>query len=165
VDGRDAAPGLGARSTADLLAAQLDLTAGEAKTVTETATALDELPQTADKLRAGDIGVGQVQAAAKTLNDMGAPPETTVAELDELVATRAPGRNRSQVRNDLDVFAHAHAPTVLADRDAAAHRARRVRRGIDPASGAPRYDVIGVDPPSRRPRRRPRRVGDPDRRR
>ena len=55
----------GARSMTNLLARRLRLTRGEARAQAETALELEHLPETAAALRAGQIGLGQAQVAAR----------------------------------------------------------------------------------------------------
>lgn len=55
------------RDTEGAVAAELGLTRGEATRLTRTATALDRLPKVAEKLAAGQLGVGQAEEAARAV--------------------------------------------------------------------------------------------------
>ena len=142
LDARDAAVRLGARTAADLLASALGQTRGEARADTETAAALQALPQTAERMRAGDIGVGQAQTAARTLARMGAAADdATRAAFDELVAETAPSQNRRQLRDTAERFAHQHAAEELAERERRAFAARSLRRWNDQTTGLRHFDL------------------------
>src|SRR5690606_28566517 len=131
LDTRSAAAGLGARTTADLLTDRLGLTKAEARRQTRTAQALDELPQTAQRLRNGDIGIGHADTAAQVFATLGVTDEATTTAFDALVADEATAGNQRQLRDRLDDFAHRHDPDRLADRDRRAHARRYLRRWID----------------------------------
>ncbi|MGH8888066.1 MAG: DUF222 domain-containing protein, partial [Egibacteraceae bacterium] len=70
VDARGAWRAEGARSTADLLARRLRLTRGEARAQADTAVALEGLPETAQALRQGKVGLGQAQVAVQTAKEL-----------------------------------------------------------------------------------------------
>ncbi len=141
VDARGACHGQGARSAADLLAQQLGLTPGEARSQAETAKGLRRLPETAAKLAAGDLGVGHAAAAVKTLDEL--DRDDTVgddtareraAELDRRVARTPRTTNRAQLKRDLDQWSHTLGSDTLAERERRAHRDRRLWIGPDPAN-------------------------------
>ncbi|MGH8896142.1 MAG: DUF222 domain-containing protein, partial [Egibacteraceae bacterium] len=83
VDARGVWRAEGARSTADLLARRLRLTRGEARAQTETAVGLEGLPETAQALRLGKVGLGQAQVAVQTAKEL--RPDVR-EDLDRLVA-------------------------------------------------------------------------------
>lgn len=143
LDRPEAAAALGARSTADMLAARLGQTRGEAKRDTETAAGLAQLPKTAEAMRKGDIGSGHAQAAARALSHLGAAAADgdTVAALDELVAETAPQLNRTQLTTTVERFAHEHGSPHLGARDRRAFPRRSLRRWTDRTTGLRRYDL------------------------
>src|SRR5690606_27134100 len=126
---------------ADLLAGLLGQTRGEARRDAETAAGLAQLPKTADRLRNGDLGSGQAEAAARALQQLGAPDDDTVAALDELVAETGPGQNRNQLRDTVERFAHQHDSPHPAQRERRAHQLRRLHRWTDTTSGLRHYDL------------------------
>lgn len=142
LDARDTAVRLGARTAAELLASTLGQTRGEARADTETAAALRALPKTAERMRVGDIGVGQAQAAARTLTRMGeSADDATRAAFDELVAEAAPSQTRTQLRDTTERFAHRHAAEELAERERRAFAARSLRRWTDQTTGLRHFDL------------------------
>lgn len=106
-----------AMSTADWLAGRLGLSRGEAKAQTEAATALERLPRTADRLRRGELGVGQARQAARGLADLDRLadagediPADAAARLDDHVATNGPGTTTGALRRSIDEHLHSHTP-------------------------------------------------------
>jgi NAD-dependent dihydropyrimidine dehydrogenase PreA subunit len=158
IDVRQAWRGEGARSTADLLAQRLRLTRGEARAQADVAVVLESLPQTAQALRDGAIGLGQAQVAARAAKDV--RPDVR-EELDRLVAGDGGGMDRRQLRERVDEWTHTVDPDALAGRERRAWNNRRlsvsaegpdgVVRGqfeLDPVGGATL--IAGLDALSRR---------------
>lgn len=143
-----------AMSTADWLAGRLGLSRGEAKAQTEAATALERLPRTADRLRRGELGVGQARQAARGLADLDRLadagediPADAAARLDDHVATHGPGTTTGALRRSIDEYLHSHTPDALAERERRAHTNRRLWVGpAGPDGTAPiegRLDMLG----------------------
>lgn len=143
-----------AMSTGDWLGPKLGLSRGEARAQTEAAQALQRLPKTAERLRRGELGVGQARQAARGLTeldrlaDQGADVAPDAASrLDDHAATHGPTSTPAQLRRGLDELAHRHAPDALADRERRAHANRRLWLGpAGPDGTAPlegRLDVPG----------------------
>jgi hypothetical protein len=122
----------GRRSTADLLAGRLGLTPGEARAQADTATALAQLPRTAASLRAGELGLGQAQVAARALEQL---PAHAHERLDELVAERGGGLDRRRLRDAVDEWAHTVEPERLAEREQRAWARRRLHVRVDDTDG------------------------------
>lgn len=143
-----------AMSTGDWLGPKLGLSRGEARAQTEAAEALQRLPKTAERLRQGELGVGQARQAARGLTeldrlaDQGAEVAPDAASrLDDHAATHGPTSTPAQLRRGLDELAHREAPDALADRERRAHANRRLWLGpAGPDGTAPlegRLDVLG----------------------
>jgi hypothetical protein len=132
VDARGAHESVGAGSTATMLATRLGLTRGEARARTETATALEQLPLTAEQLAAGALGVGQAHTAAQALRDVtvaaggdGEEIAWLAGELDRIVATEEDRSDRRRLAERLDVWAETNGHRTLADAEQRAWRRRR----------------------------------------
>lgn len=135
VDARAAYTAHGSRSTAELLRG-LGLTRGEAHTQAQTAQALSRLPEMAEQLARGQLGVGQAGVAARALADL---PDSgdqdadraAVGELDRLVAEEGPASDRRQLGQTLDRWAHQRRPSgdPLAERERRAHHRRHLWAG------------------------------------
>jgi hypothetical protein len=132
-----------ARTTADVLAGDLDLTRGEAAAAAETARALQRLPETAAKLADGAIGAGHAREAARGLAQLdevarhGDPvPDDAAAELDELVAgpagAPAPTGHRAGLRRQIQEWAQRAAPDDAAERERRAFARRHAWIGATP---------------------------------
>jgi len=134
----------GARSMADLLTQRLKLTRGEARAQAETALELERLPETAAALRAGDIGLGQAQVAARAAKS--ARPDAR-EELDQLIAQDGGGLDRRQLREHVDAWTAEHDPEALAERERRMWAQRRLSIGADGPDGAVgggfRLDPVG----------------------
>jgi len=133
VDARAAYVSQGARSTADLLGG-LGLTRGEARSQAETATALTRLPQVADRMARGEVGVGQAEVAARELRNLpvtGDPDadRATVGELDELVASHGASQDRRQLGRTVEEWAHRRNGDHLAERERRAFLLRHLWAG------------------------------------
>ncbi|MGH8884566.1 MAG: DUF222 domain-containing protein, partial [Egibacteraceae bacterium] len=138
VDARGVWRAEGARSTADLLARRLRLTRGEARAQTETAVALEGLPETAAAVRAGTIGLGQAQVAVQTAKEL--RPDVR-EELDRLVAGDGGGMDRRRLREHVDAWTHTVDPEALAGRERRAWANRRASVTSDGADGSGRVDA------------------------
>ena len=121
-----------ARSTADLLAQRLRLTRGEAKAQADTAVGLERLPETAAAVRAGEVGLGQAQVAARAAAD--AHPQTH-EQLDRLIAADGKTLDRRQLREHVDAWTATHDPDTLAGRERRAWAQRRLTIGPDGSVG------------------------------
>ncbi|MGH8887489.1 MAG: DUF222 domain-containing protein, partial [Egibacteraceae bacterium] len=133
VDARGAWRAEGARSTADLLARRLRLTRGEARAQADTAVGLESLPETAQALREGTIGVGQAQVAVQTAKEL--RPDVR-EELDRLVAGDGGGMDRRQLRERVDEWTHTVDRDALAGRERRAWANRRLSMTTDTPDGA-----------------------------
>jgi hypothetical protein len=102
-----------------MLARRLKLTRGQARAQTETALGLERLPQTAAAVRAGEIGLGQAELAARAATD--AHPQVH-EQLDRLVAADGKALDRRQLREHVDAWAATHDPDMLAQRERRAWR-------------------------------------------
>jgi NAD-dependent dihydropyrimidine dehydrogenase PreA subunit len=116
-----------------LLARRLHLTRGEARAQTDTAIALESLPQTAAAVRAGQVGLGQAQIAVQAAKDV--RPDVR-EELDGLVAADGSGLDRRQLREHVDAWTAAHNPDALTDREHRAWANRRVSMNPDGPDGS-----------------------------
>ncbi len=142
LDTRQAWRAEGARSTADLLARRLRLTRGEARAQAETAVGLERLPETAAAVRAGEVGIGQAQVAARAAADV--HPEVR-EELDRLVAAEGKGLDRRQLRERIDAWTNTHDPDMLKQRERRAWANRRLSIGADGPDGVVR-GAFELDP-------------------
>ncbi|MGH8887714.1 MAG: DUF222 domain-containing protein, partial [Egibacteraceae bacterium] len=138
VDARGAWRAEGARSTADLLARRLRLTRGEARAQAETAVGLEGLPETAQALRAGTIGLGQAQVAVQTAKEL--RPDVR-EDLDRLVAGDGGGLDRRRLREHVDEWTHTVDPDALAGRERRAWANRRASVTSDGADGSGRVEA------------------------
>ncbi len=133
----------GAHSQKQWLAENCRLSLGQASRQAETARRLAALPQTAQAVADGTIGMGQAQVAAAAVRDL---PGEAAEGLDQLVV-ESPEVDAGQLRSAVDEYAHRVRPASLAAREARAWRARRLtvsRTGdgavaidgrLDPVSG------------------------------
>ncbi|MGH8887897.1 MAG: DUF222 domain-containing protein, partial [Egibacteraceae bacterium] len=133
VDARGAWRAEGARSTADLLARRLRLTRGEARAQAETAVGLEGLPETAQALREGKVGLGQAQVAVQTAKEL--RPDVR-EELDRLVAGDGGGMDRRRLRERVDEWTHTVDPEALGGRERRAWANRRLSLSADTPDGA-----------------------------
>ncbi|MGH8885834.1 MAG: DUF222 domain-containing protein [Egibacteraceae bacterium] len=138
VDARGVWRSEGARSTADLLARRLRLTRGEARAQAETAVGLEGLPETAQAVRAGTIGLGQAQVAVQTAKEL--RPDVR-EDLDRLVAGDGGGMDRRQLRERVDEWTHTVDPEALAGREQRAWANRRASVTADGPDGSGRVDA------------------------
>ena len=129
---------------ADLLTQRLKLTRGEARAQAETALELEHLPETAAALRAGDIGLGQAQVAARAAKNV--RPDAR-EELDQLIAQDGGGLDRRQLREHVDAWTSTHDQDALAERERRMWAQRRLSIGADGPDGAIgggfRFDPVG----------------------
>lgn len=137
LDARKAYRGRG-MSTADWMAPRLGLSRGQAKAETDTAAALERLPRTARRLRAGELGQAQVRQAARglaqldRLADAGeAVPADAAGQLDEQVASSGPKATAGQVRTRVDETLNGLSPAALDARERRAHARRHAWIGRD----------------------------------
>jgi Domain of unknown function (DUF222) len=135
VDARGVWRAEGARSTAELLAQRLRLTRGEARAQTETAIGLEALPETAQALREGTIGLGQAQVAVQTAKEL--RPDVR-EDLDRLVAGDGGQMDRRQLRERVDCWTHTVDPDALAGRERRAWANRRLSVSTDNPDGVVR---------------------------
>ncbi|MGH8899257.1 MAG: DUF222 domain-containing protein, partial [Egibacteraceae bacterium] len=138
VDARGVWRSEGAWSTADLLARRLRLTRGEARAQAETAVGLESLPETAQALRAGTIGLGQAQVAVQTAKEL--RPDVR-EELDRLVAGDGGGMDRRRLRERVDEWTHTVDPEALGGRERRAWANRRASVTSDGPDGSGRVDA------------------------
>ncbi|MGH8898736.1 MAG: DUF222 domain-containing protein [Egibacteraceae bacterium] len=138
VDARGVWRSEGARSTVDLLARRLRLTRGEARAQTDTAVALEGLPETAAALRAGKVGLGQAQVAVQTAKEL--RPDVR-EELDRLVAGDGGGMDRRRLREHVDAWTHTVDPDALGGRERRAWANRRASVTSDGPDGSGRVDA------------------------
>lgn len=137
IDERQAHVTQGARTTAELLAGQLGLTRGEARTQADTAAALQRLPETAEAYRRGEVGTGQAITATQALGELdrteprGEASDEDSAQLDALVAAAAPGDDRAGLRRSVERWANARDADRLADRELRAWRLRKCDTRVD----------------------------------
>lgn len=103
------------------------LTAGEAARHVDTARELTRLPQTAEKVAAGEISVDQACVATRVATRM---CDDEVARLDTLMVESAPVTNVSETRKALARFSHSVDPGSLEARERRAHERRSVRMGV-----------------------------------
>ncbi|MGI8574229.1 MAG: hypothetical protein ACR2MA_02565, partial [Egibacteraceae bacterium] len=105
LDARAGYLGEAAMSTAAWAKTRLGLTRGEAATLAATAVGLEALPQTAQALRDGQLGVGQAQAAVRAHEQLQASQQHTEPEpgADAEAARRAAtDRDRQNADADAD---------------------------------------------------------------
>ncbi len=133
----------GAHSQKHWLAENCRLTLGQAARQAETAKRLAALPQTAQAVADGTIGMGQAQVAAQAVRDL---PGDAAEGLDQLVV-ESPEVDPARLRTAVDEYAHRVRPASLAAREERAWRSRRLtvsRTGdgavaidgrLDPVSG------------------------------
>jgi NAD-dependent dihydropyrimidine dehydrogenase PreA subunit len=143
-----------AGSTADWLAPKLGLSRGQAKGEVDTAGALERLPQTAQRLRSGQLGVAQARQAARSLRELDRlgeqgidVPAGAAEQVDAHTAAAPAGTTAGQLRRSLDEQLHADAPEALAQRERRAHARRRLWLGPPDPDGTrmleARMDVLG----------------------
>ena len=121
----------GARSTPDMLAAELGLTRGEARAETDTALALQALPHTAKGLADGTVRLSQAKEAARALADARrVQGEGGCADLagviDQTTAAAGAGVDRRQLREQLDRATGADQADAVRDRELRAYAKRSV---------------------------------------
>ena len=121
----------GARSTPDMLAAELGLTKGEARAETDTALALRALPQTAQGLADGTVRLSQAKEAARALADARrVQGEGGCGDLagviDQTTAAAGTSVDRGLLREQLDAATGADQRDAVRDRELRAYAKRNL---------------------------------------
>jgi len=146
---REAHRGHHAASTPDLLARTLNLSPGEARAQAELAAGLALVPDTAQALADGRIGVGQAIVTVKKADEVKDRDDAhdLLAKIDATASTAGQQLDRNRLAREIDTTVARSGVDVLAERERTAHRRRRLdittRDGmtilhaeLDPVGGA-----------------------------
>lgn len=113
----------GARSQKAWLVDRCRLSPGVAGRQSRDARHLAELPRTADAFAHDAITAAQAATAAAAARDL---PADALAGLDRLMVSEGPLLDPGRLRTAVNDYVHRAEPDALADREARAHRLRRL---------------------------------------